>query len=226
MTKNETALIKKALFAVAMQEVKLMDSFPEVDLPHSEEYLSSIVTISCQVRIIKDKKHSLKKKLLIGLVAALLVILTACAFSKPIINFVEKTYTKFTEFFAADSENSKIEAIYMPEYIPEGYKIATISKGETTYDVTWSNGEHKIIYFQRPLNNESIVVDTENAEHGTYYIGEQSVYYTYKNNVYLYVWENDVYSFQLRCSDTIPREEVEKIILSIQEQPVKSPDGN
>ena len=55
MTKNETALIKKALVAVEMQEVKLMDTFPEVDLPHSEQYLSSIVTIPCQVRIIKEK---------------------------------------------------------------------------------------------------------------------------------------------------------------------------
>ncbi len=219
MTKNETALIKKALFAVAMQEVKLMDSFPEVELPHSEEYLKSIEAIKCQARINKSKKLSFKKKLLIGLVAALLAVLTACAFSKPIINFVEKTYEGFLSLVINHDSDETIENIYMPEYIPAGYIITSESNNIITYDIVWSNGENQIIYRQGPLTNEEVRINTENAEHGSYYIGEQLVYYTYKYNTYLFVWENDHYSFWLQCSDTIPREEIEEIISSIREQP-------
>lgn len=223
MTKNETALIKKALFAVAMQEVKLMDSFPEVDLPHSEEYLSSIVTIPCQVRIIKDKKQSLKKKLLIGLVAALLAVLTACALSKPIIGFVERVHNGFTELISGENDVKKIESFYMPTYLPEGYKIASESYHESSFNVVWENEENKIIFYQRILSNSSIIIDTEDATYDSLYIDEQKVYYALKNHQYSFFWENDVYSFQLQCSDTIPREEIEKIILSIQEQPEKAP---
>ena len=56
MTKNETALIKKALFAVAMQEVKLMDSLPEVDLPRSQRYVENMASIKCQAKAAKRKK--------------------------------------------------------------------------------------------------------------------------------------------------------------------------
>ena len=223
MTKNETALIKKALFAVAMQEVKLMDSFPEVDLPHSEEYLSSIVTIPCQVRIIKDKKHSLKKKLLIGLVAALLAVLTACALSKPIVDFVERVHNGFTELISGENDVKKIESFYMPTYLPEGYKIASESYHESSFSVVWENEENKIIFYQRILSNSSIIIDTEDATYDSLYIDEQKVYYALKNHQYSFFWENDVYSFQLQCSDTIPREEIEKIISNIQEQPEKAP---
>lgn len=219
MTKNDISLIKKALFAVEMQEVKLMDSFPEVDLQPSEQYLKNIEAIKCRARIINSKKLSLKKKILIGLAAALLVILTACACSKPIINFAKKIYEGFVSLTTNQDVDKAIENIYMPEYTPEGYKIATISKGETTLDIVWKNGEDKIIYRQGPLTNEEVRMDTENAEHGSYYIGEQLVYYTYKYNTYLFVWENDHYSFWLKCNDTIPREEIERIISSIREQP-------
>jgi len=48
------------------------------------------------------------------------------------------------------------------------------------------------------------------------YIGELPVYYIYENNVYFFIWENEHYSFKLRCPDTLTFEEMIKIIESIE----------
>lgn len=226
MTKNKLELIKKALFTVEMQEVKFMDSLPEVDLPRSQRYVENMASIKCQAKAVNRKK-TLTKRIIIAIVAAVLILLTACAMSKPIMDFFVTVYNDHTRFYSNDGDVKTIETVYMPTYLPEGYEITYNLYEAIIVHVTWrdANGK-KIVYKQSTTVNNILDIDTENSEYTVWYIEEVPVYCVFKKSYYLFFWKNDGYLFEFQCHDSIPREEIEKIISNIQEQPVKSPDGN
>ena len=106
----------------------------------------------------------------------------------------------------------------MPDYIPLGYEILSQNDNQLGLSVIWSNGENKIVYNQSPLNNENALLDTETNDYIAIFIEEQPVYYILKNNTYFFIWENDHYSFKLKCTDSLPMTEIELIISSIHKQ--------
>ena len=226
MRKNELSLIKQALWYIETEEVKLMDSFPEVAPPHSEEYLKNIEGIKCQARITKDKKNSLKKKILIGIVAALLALLTACSLTKPLTNLVVKIYDKYISIYA-ESPTVEMTEIYMPTYLPEGYEITSNVRYANIVEIRIDNGEFTILFKQNLLSgNTSVRLDTENAETFELNVDGYTIYGANKfghNNV---MWENGEYVFTIRFPENIPLEDVEKFISGLEAQPLKSPDGN
>lgn len=206
-----------------MQEVKFMDSLPEVDIPRSQRYVENMASISCQVKSAKRQK-SKKKKIIIAIIAAVILLLSACAVSKPIMDFFITVYNDHTRFYSNDGNTDTIEIVYMPSYLPEGYKIQSESIQITTVQVTWVNDKNERILFQQnTTKNNSFTLDTEYSDYTACIIGEQETFYILRYNYYLFVWRDDNYLYQLQCHDSLPREEVEKIILSIQMQPEKAP---
>ena len=226
MRKNELSLIKQALWYIETEEVKLMDSFPQVDPPHSEEYLKNIEGIKCQARITKNKKNSLKKKILIGIVAALLALLTACSLTKPLINLVVKIYDKYIVIYA-ESPTVEMAEVYMPTYLPEGYEITSNIRAGNIVEIRIDNGEFTILFKQNLLSgNTSVRLDTENAETFELNVDGYTIYGANKFGYNNFMWENGEYVFTIRFPENIPLEDVEKFISGLEEQPVKSPDGN
>lgn len=216
MTNNEIVLIKKALLNVEMREVKFMDSFPQVDLPHSQQYIENMNNLTHTPTRVLPKKVFSKNKFIICIIAALLMFVTACKFKEPILDFFEETYENFTKLSTKEDVDEEIGSVYTPGYIPSGYEVVSQSSNKIGLSIIWSNGTHKIVYNQSPLNNQNTFIDTENNNYISLYIGEQPVYYILKNGTYFFIWENDHYSFKLKCSDIISISEVKKIILSIQ----------
>lgn len=218
MNKNETALIKKALLHIETNEVSLMESFPKIDLPHSRQYTEYMEGLVFSNSAVKDKRGFSKKKLLACIIAAILALVTACTFREPILDFFEKAYESFTKLSTNEDAGKEITAVYMPDYIPDGYEIISESKNKIGVSVIWSNGNERITYNQSPLNNENILIDTGSNDYVCLYIEKQPVYYIYQNNTYFFIWENGDYTFKLKCSDTIIMEEIEKIISSIHKE--------
>lgn len=215
MTKNEIELIKKALFNVEMNEVKCMDSFPQIDLPHSPQYIEKMNNLTRASTTLNGRQVFSKKKILICIIAAILIFVTACTFREPILDFFEEIYESFTKLSTNEDADKKIDDVYMPSYVPAEYEIVSQNSNQLGLNVIWSDGENKIVYNQSPLNNENALLDTENNNYISLYIGEQPVYYILKNNTYFFIWENNHYSFKLKCSGAIQMEEIEKIISSI-----------
>ncbi len=146
------------------------------------------------------------------------IFVTACAFREPILDFFEEIYESFTKLSTKEDSDEEIDAIYMPDYIPLGYEILSQNDNQLGLSVIWSNGENKIVYNQSPLNNENALLDTETNDYIAIFIEEQPVYYILKNNTYFFIWENDHYSFKLKCTDSLPMAEIELIISSIHKQ--------
>ena len=77
MTKNEIELVKKALFNIEMTEVKCMDSFPQIDLPHSQQYIEKMNSLTCASTTLRGRQVFSKKKILICIIVAILTFVTA-----------------------------------------------------------------------------------------------------------------------------------------------------
>lgn len=218
MTRKDILLIKKALFEVEMNEVKYMDSFPQIDLPHSQQYIDNMSNLTSPQVLVNKSRLFPKKKLLICVIAVILLFATACACREPILDFFEEIYESFTKLSTKEDSDEKVGVIYMPNYLPAGYEQVAQNENQLAFSVTWSNGENKIIYSQSPLNNENALLDTETNDYIAIFIDEQPVYYILKNNTYFFIWENDHYSFKLKCTDSLPKTEIELIISSIHKQ--------
>ena len=218
MTKSDLTLIKNALFQIEMREAELIDSFPDVDLPRSDRYLENMASIRCQAT--DKRKKQITKRIIIAVIAAALLLLTACAIKEPVLDFVEKVYEKYTSLYSDVGNVETLETMYIPSYIPEGYVVRSRYEGLTVFQVSWRNKENEIIsYQQNPLYNNIVSIDTEEQDYSIMYIGAQKVYCISKAQSYLFVWEDDFYSFQLQCPSSIQMDEIEQIFLSIREQP-------
>ena len=110
MTKSDLTLIKNALFQIEMREAELIDSFPDVDLPRSDRYLENMASIRCQAT--DKRKKQITKRIIIAVIAAALLLLTACAIKEPVLDFVEKVYEKYTSLYSDVGNVETLETMY------------------------------------------------------------------------------------------------------------------
>ena len=86
-------------------------------------------------------------------------------------------------------------------------------------DIKLSNGECTLIFQQITLSgNSSTRLDTENAKCFELNIDGQTIYGATKNSCNSFIWENGDYVFTLGCPESMPLEEVEKIISGLEKQ--------
>ena len=212
MKKIKTSLIRQAFAIVEERELRYLDSLPEVFIPHSSEYNAKINEL-----LAKNKRNSasLKPRLVFAVIIVIIALaITACTFVKPITRFLEEIHDSFVNLLTKEEEEV-ITKIYTPSYLPSGYELESQKVYDTSAGATWTNGEDSIFLYQRPLKNGHIAIDSEGAEQGYIYIEEQALLYVRKNGIYVFTWENGAYAFQLRCSDKLPFDEIEKIISGI-----------
>ena len=214
MTEKQIDLIKKALFNIEMREVRYLDSFPDVDFVHTEKYIQNINKL-LSGKAPKPSTAFFRKPLLAVIIAIVLLFATACTFKKTIVNFFEEIYETFTNLKTNEDYDKTITTVYTLSYLPDGYELKNETINKTFVSTLWSDGENKILLYQKPLNNGCFTIDTENNDHGYIYTEDLSVFYVRNNNTYLFTWENDYFAFQLKCNDSISLDEAKKIIENI-----------
>lgn len=187
-----------------------------------EEHEKGVARIMATFR--RYKATRLKRRILISILAAALVILTSCtiyANREKIAAFVEKFYHTYIDVSYTDiDENApqEIQQVYLPSYIPEGYELTDSHSNTTRVRMKWvnQNGE-KIIYVQTLLTGDLLSLDSEMGEPKILTVGGISVYYAeYSNTQYsnenIYVWNDGDYSYKLTVTADFPIEEIEKLI--------------
>ena len=213
MTKSNLQLIKKALLTVELEETKIFDSIPLTDVTHTQEYINTIdnfLTSTCQHSV-----FNLKKRIIAALIAAaVLIFATACAFREPIAEFFIDIYEKYTSFSTNNEKNRKIDEVYSPLYIPHGYDLTSRTISTTDVNTYWSDGTHQIILFQSPNGIQNTIMDTENEDYQQVEVNSLTVYYIFKHNTYICLWENDKYVFSLSCSGSLEIDVIKEIISS------------
>lgn len=160
-----------------------------------------------------------KRRILIVILAAVLVILTSCTIyvnREKIASFVEEFYHTYIDVsYSAIDENvpTEIQQVYLPSYIPEGYEITDLHSNSARIRTQWENADGaRITFVQNLLAGDLTGLDFEKGDPNIITVNDMTVYYSKYNNADIYVWNDGYYSYQMTTAENFPYEELEKLM--------------
>jgi len=146
----------------------------------------------------------------------------------PVINFFVNIYEEFISIFVEEDETietpDRIEVIYHPSYIMDGYFEISSNKFETYAETIWmdSNG-NVLIYTQDVLEDDyQTQIDNKEVDYIDANFANDTVKYFSKNGQYFFVWTNQYYLFELVCPSNVQLSEIENFINSLTVVPTNS----
>lgn len=194
----------------------------EGDVVYSPKYIKAINKLLGKKETKKIKFFdSVGKRIVAAIVAVMLVVgggIGVYAFREPIVKFITEIKDKFVEIFFGEADISKapteIKTVYTLGYVPDGYVLESRENKIIQSETVWSKGEDKIILMQRLLSN-NLTLDNEESDFRILYADDFQIVVIYKNGDKTLYWNNGIYSFNLKLTDSISDEESLKIIKSI-----------
>lgn len=114
-----------------------------------------------------------------------------------------------------DAPPTKIETVYAPTYIPEGFRQTYMSDGQHSYIETYEKGEDDVHYQQMTLDGK-LGVDSEDTIRETVEIRGNEGHLNYKEGTTILVWKTSEYAFVI-CS-SLDKDTVLKIAESVGER--------
>ena len=214
--------------AVALEcEARLFSSIPENDgitEPHvfSERFERRMDEI---IRSFDKPKRKISKKwkviiaVIAAVIAMLLTALSVGAFRESLYRlfFIEKnpSYAVFSYQLVDDEKYTvpdKIETIYSPQYVPEGYIQTEELIFDFTHTITYTKG---VVFFEFKQSTMDSVYTTnmEDVEADSVRINGRDVFIVTGRGHTSAFWCNDEYRFNI--SGEISREDAEKVIASV-----------
>ena len=104
------------------------------------------------------------------------------------------------------------EYFYIPEYVPEGFKVDSIDANEHRINITYKSDSCSIVF--RTYNEKNAInsLDSERADSKVIEINSNEGHILYHDKINVLVWSNNTCSFKLEPSDsTIDETELIKI---------------
>ncbi len=223
------ALTNRELFAKALSEA--------LSREYCEELAECTETAECSLSHYKkmskilgfnvvpeSKKLSFKKKLVIAILAAALLLAgcTAAIFGNEIKGLFEEVFDTFVAATYDEEKHSTgaiITEYYKPTYLPIGYALDDRIVSPTQAIYKYKDDSGNLLQFEQILtsgygyifdNNseETLIVEVENLK----------VYYRFSSEYYHYIWNDGVYGFRLTSQYEIPINEIAMIISGIKTQ--------
>lgn len=213
------ALVKRAahdyIVHDLMEDINLEEDF--TPSPEFDARMRGIIN-----KALRKEKRARARKVLLKVAACFavfLVLSTAVVFS------AEALRVKFLNFLIeADDNMASIDFIgnrsgksneipCIPSYMTDGYELTRVEDYDIVVVQTYENQKGDAFTISVYSGNPSIVMDTEDAEHGPLTIKGQEAYYSLADGVTMIVFkdENHVYFLQ----GTIPLDEAVKIAENI-----------
>lgn len=163
-------------------------------------------------------KPSIKKRVAVALLAAVLAALVGCsvyAYKEKIADFIQHIYETYIHvtYNNADDTPTKITKKYLPEYIPEGYEVRDYQEISTLVRTEWSTSENqRIIFSQEVILEKHTVYDSEDSQSTILTINNTNVYYSQYNNFKSYVWHDEKYAYTLKFTADFADEKIAQMI--------------
>lgn len=192
--------------------------------PEFEHTFSSEFEASMQQLISKNNKPCYKYintvgKRVAGIAVIMLTCLVVALFSvkslrEPFIDFVVKTYEKFTSLFVDKEDDTTEFKVMLPQYIHEGYELEESTHDNSVFKSVYRdiNGNY-LTYKQIKDSSWQLMTDTENIIYERIYINSlEGICYKNKDKNCL-VFGDGIYSFGV--SGYLSKDELIKIAESI-----------
>ena len=227
MSEKPLSLFQQALLEIQLEKFKDIPAENEINLTPSEIFEKksrALIRQESQMGIKKMRK-SIQRVVLIAAILTLLTITTLAlpTVQEELMRFFatnEGSYYAFTfdpELLA--SAPKKIEKVYKPTYIPEGFQEESVI-GEEWAVYKWkSESGATITCGQYPLANESVrpQPNTEGTKVEQFQLNDYPILCIYSGDNRMYFWTDNVYFYRLVCSNTVSKEECDKLFCSIEE---------
>lgn len=158
-----------------------------------------------------------------GIAAAILIVgccsVTVAAARKPIVEFFENIHEKFVEFFfnADDIARApdRIETVYIPGIIPDGYVMEEIQINEVSTDITWKNGNGDRLNLSQGVLFGSFIFDAEDSNYTVIEHHGIKIAVAEKYGSRACFWSSSEYEFSLVLSSDISTEDMLILIDSL-----------
>ena len=215
-------ILKEALIAAMDRELETIPS-------NLTDYHSFSINFEKKMKVLL-KKANIKYininrfRIRRSIVAAslILIILTASmsveAVRMPVIRLTEKIYTEFSEILFENEDNieypQKIEEVYLPSYIPEGYTLTeVVDDMRSMHFFFYTNEEGQELSVEQMTFNVSMAVDTEGITTEEITINDMNgIIYTKRGLTSIIVNDNRYVHF---ISGYESREELIKVVESL-----------
>lgn len=206
--------------------------------PKAEQKLSWKFTVQYHFeekmdKLISNQKHSywkyvntVGKQVAIVFIVITIIFSTAMtvdAFRKPVVEFVIKTYEKFSYFLVGENTSTDINEFLSeeikiqmyPQELPDDFTVSEHFNNDYLCIMVWKNKINEYIKFYQCTASTAFSINTENVDLHKRYIDNLVVYYYSQNNVTSYAWYKDGYAFSLNTTKDLTFEQIENIIKSV-----------
>ena len=215
-------ILKEALIAAMDRELKTIPS--NITDYHSfsiyfEKKMKYLIK-KANIKYININRFKIRRS--IAAASLILIVLTASmsveAVRMPVIRLTEKIYTEFSEILFENEDNievpQKIEEVYVPSYIPDGYTLTeVIDDMRSMHFLFYTNEEGQELSIEQLTFNVSMAVDTEGITTEEITInGMDGIIYTKRGLTSIIVNDNRYVHF---VSGYESREELIKVVESL-----------
>ncbi len=217
---------------------KLEEAIREYELSSAETYpkaqgeISYSLTYEKTMRRLIDRESPKKfvfrrcfhRRAAAALLAAAMLLsgMIAVSASKrsEIIQWITKVYENCTEIFFEKRDISvapqKMDTIYLPTQIPDGYTLQKCSIQEYSAKTVWMDeNDRKIILMQNMIDTK-VTLDHEDAQLETVFINNQNIVIVKKKEKKCYYFSTSEYAFSLIVPDTLDDTQCLDILFSLQ----------
>lgn len=127
------------------------------------------------------------------------VMITSVEAREFVHNFVIEVYEEFSNvIFSNDSAASEIVDCYEPSYVPAGYSVDVVEKGNKAIYIDYINEDGEIISFEQAIINESeLGIDTENSEVEIVVVNQTEGFIVFNKDCYSLHWSDSEYRYNL-----------------------------
>lgn len=222
--KTGKILLRDALIDAMLREVdRDMEKCEESPICSPEHYRRMSEIVGFDVTKPRRKRRiSARTKIAIIIIAAV-VALTGCVaaiYSRQIGNFIEEFYDKYIKVHFVDETTTsptKIEDVYTLTYVPEGFELinSKITSAWTKFEYNNSLNE-TTVFEQYVLSDTCNLIDLEQGYTQAIQIDTLSIYHKKSDNVNVYKWKKDMYSFVICDRNSLSQSEIIKIINGLQ----------
>jgi cell division protein FtsL len=213
---EERALFRQALSeGLAMKYAYELAQCPE-PIQYSAEHLCKMEAVIAS-HASSEKKVKIKHRIVVALVAAVLLLLTACAaytYRREIKKLFVKIYETSIELFYEDEDmpDKMISEYYTLSYVPDGYELTEMVRLASVGSEMWSTVDGEYIALEQYIwDGASYTIDAEIGDSSIINYKNIEVYYR-ATLLHTYIWNDGTYSFMLTTSTMLADDEIELII--------------
>ena len=168
----------------------------------------------------KSAKWKLTRAKIVAILVAAALLLASCAviYRNEIRDLVEEIFEDFSKatYSSEETDGETIEEVYELSYVPEGYVLGETQANPTLIRYEFVNADNNVLVFEQGvLDNNKFLFDIGSGYTLWVSDNELDIYYKSTKKYHYYLWNDGVYSIQIKSSRQLSNDDLKLIVNGI-----------